>query len=412
MSLGSEGSRRGKCVEAVVGRKAAVHNPADLAGRPGKPDGRKDEAMELKGEYRIPASREHVWALLNDPETLRACIPGCESLERTGDNGFAARVTTKIGPVKATFTGEVAITDMVPPESYRISGEGKGGVAGFASGGANVRLAPDGDGTLLTYAADAKVGGKLAQLGGRLIDSTAKKLADQFFACFAQRAAGEGAPAGEAAMAAPAAAAAAALGEPDARDPAAQQAGAAFTPAPAGLTDASPYHSGEPGGPSDAYRGAAPIPPVAPVPPVPPVAPVPPPETAARVASVETVRDRSDSGEDAAGRGGILSDLADGPPIGAAAQVTTGVSEDRLEIEEALHLREPAELLPRTTPLGTPGGTTTPELGHMEDAHRPNPLERAEEQLEREAAGGALGGPMVWGLLALAALIVIWFVAG
>jgi carbon monoxide dehydrogenase subunit G len=144
--------------------------------------------MELKGEYRIPAPRDQVWAMLNDPDVLRECIPGCESLEGSPADGFTARVTTKIGPVKATFNGSVALSNLNPPESYRISGEGKGGVAGFAKGGADVHLATEGAETLLTYNANAQVGGKLAQLGARLVDSTAKKLADQFFACFAAKA--------------------------------------------------------------------------------------------------------------------------------------------------------------------------------------------------------------------------------
>ncbi len=147
--------------------------------------------MELKGEYRIPAPRERVWAMLNDPAVLRECIPGCESLDGSAAEGFAARVTTKVGPVKATFNGQVKLSNVKPPESYTISGEGKGGVAGFAKGGADVHLAEDGAGTLLTYAVNAQVGGKLAQLGSRLIDSTAKKLADQFFGCFASKASAE-----------------------------------------------------------------------------------------------------------------------------------------------------------------------------------------------------------------------------
>ena len=146
--------------------------------------------MELKGEYRIPAPRETVWAMLNDPAVLRECIPGCETLDGGVTEGFSARVTTKVGPVKATFTGSVTLSDVNPPESYRISGEGKGGVAGFAKGGADVHLAAEGADTVLTYTANAQVGGKLAQLGARLIDSTAKKLADQFFACLAAKAGG------------------------------------------------------------------------------------------------------------------------------------------------------------------------------------------------------------------------------
>ena len=105
--------------------------------------------MELKGEYRIPAPRERVWAMLNDPAVLKDCIPGCESLEGSPAEGFAARVTTKVGPVKATFNGEVKLSNVNPPESYTISGEGKGGVAGFAKGGADVHLAEDGGGTVL-----------------------------------------------------------------------------------------------------------------------------------------------------------------------------------------------------------------------------------------------------------------------
>lgn len=144
--------------------------------------------MDLKGEYRIKAPRGDVWALINDPQVLRECIPGCDSLEGNPDDGFTARVTTKIGPIKATFEGAVKLSNIQPPESYTISGEGKGGVAGFAKGGADVHLAEAEGETILTYAAKAQVGGKLAQLGARLIDSTSKKLADEFFAKLAARA--------------------------------------------------------------------------------------------------------------------------------------------------------------------------------------------------------------------------------
>lgn len=142
--------------------------------------------MEMQGEYKIPASRDVVWEALNDPDVLSACIPGCKSLERTGDNGYAATVQAKVGPVKATFKGEVTLSDIDPPNGYRISGEGKGGAAGFAKGGATVTLTEDGDGTLLSYTVDANVGGKLAQIGSRLIDSTSKKLAGEFFDAFVE----------------------------------------------------------------------------------------------------------------------------------------------------------------------------------------------------------------------------------
>ena len=137
--------------------------------------------MDMTGEYRIPAPREKVWAALNDPETLKASLPGCESLEKVSDREFAATVVAKVGPVKAKFNGNVALSNLDPPQSYTISGEGRGGAAGFAKGGADVSLAEDGDITVLTYTAKADVGGKLAQLGSRLIDGTAKKMADEFF---------------------------------------------------------------------------------------------------------------------------------------------------------------------------------------------------------------------------------------
>ena len=137
--------------------------------------------MEMKGSQLIAAEREAVWAALNDPAVLKACIPGCEELNQTSPTELNAVVVAKVGPVKAKFKGEVELSDLNPPESYTISGEGKGGIAGFAKGGANVRLATVEGGTQLDYEVDAKVGGKLAQLGGRLIDATAKKLADQFF---------------------------------------------------------------------------------------------------------------------------------------------------------------------------------------------------------------------------------------
>lgn len=143
--------------------------------------------MDMTGEERIAAPRQAVWAALNDPETLKACIPGCQSLERTSPNELAATVKIKIGPVSATFKGQVTLSNLNPPESYTIEGEGKGGIAGFAKGGADVRLTDEGAETLLSYTVRAEIGGKLAQLGSRLIDSTSKKLATQFFADLGER---------------------------------------------------------------------------------------------------------------------------------------------------------------------------------------------------------------------------------
>jgi len=141
--------------------------------------------MEMSGEYKINAPREKVWDALNNTEILKLSIPGCEEIVQKSPTEMSAKVTAKVGPVKAKFTGEVELTDLDPPNGYRISGEGKGGAAGFAKGGANVALEVDGDGTLLKYEVDAQVGGKLAQLGARLIDGTAKKMAGQFFENFA-----------------------------------------------------------------------------------------------------------------------------------------------------------------------------------------------------------------------------------
>lgn len=146
--------------------------------------------MDMNGEYRIPAPRQRVWEALNDPETLGRCIPGCESIQKTSDTGMAAVVNAKVGPVSAKFTGNVTLEDIDPPNGYTIRGEGKGGVAGFAKGTARVRLADDGDDTLLTYVVDAQVGGKLAQVGARLVSGTVRKMADEFFGSFSALVAG------------------------------------------------------------------------------------------------------------------------------------------------------------------------------------------------------------------------------
>jgi uncharacterized protein len=142
--------------------------------------------MDMTGEYRIPAPRDAVWAALNDPEVLKQVIPGCEELNKLSDTELTAKVAARVGPVSARFTGKVTLSDINPPESYTISGEGQGGVAGFAKGGATVNLEDaGGNATILKYTAKAQVGGKLAQIGSRLIDSTARKMADEFFAKFA-----------------------------------------------------------------------------------------------------------------------------------------------------------------------------------------------------------------------------------
>jgi uncharacterized protein len=140
--------------------------------------------MEMSGEYRIAAPIADVWAALNNIEILKVCIPGCEELEQVSDTEMTAKVALKIGPVKARFNGAVTFENVTPPNGYSIVGEGQGGIAGFAKGGADVQLVEDGDETILTYQAKAQVGGKIAQLGSRLIKSTAAKLADKFFKNF------------------------------------------------------------------------------------------------------------------------------------------------------------------------------------------------------------------------------------
>jgi carbon monoxide dehydrogenase subunit G len=142
--------------------------------------------MTMQGEVQLNAPRETVWAKLNDPEVLKACIPGCEELTKTSDTEFQAVATAKVGPVKARFRGKVRLTDLDPPNGYKISGEGEGGVAGFAKGGAAVALSDKDGGTLLSYNVEAQIGGKLAQLGQRLIAGAAKKMADDFFDKFAK----------------------------------------------------------------------------------------------------------------------------------------------------------------------------------------------------------------------------------
>jgi uncharacterized protein len=142
------------------------------------------KAMDMTGEFLIPAPRRKVWEALNDPAILQQCIPGCETIERLSDNEMQAKVVAKVGPVRAHFGGKVTLSDLDPPNGYKISGEGSGGAAGFAKGGATVRLSDEGQGTRLTYKVEAHVGGKLAQIGSRLIDATARKMAEDFFARF------------------------------------------------------------------------------------------------------------------------------------------------------------------------------------------------------------------------------------
>lgn len=146
--------------------------------------------MEMTGEQLIPVPQEVVWRALNDPEVLKACIPGCESIERVSDNEYRIAMTASVGPVKAKFSGKLILSDLQPPNSYSLSFEGSGGAAGFGKGGAHVSLEPGDGATRLSYTAKASVGGKLAQVGSRLIDGVAKKMADDFFSAFNRRVGG------------------------------------------------------------------------------------------------------------------------------------------------------------------------------------------------------------------------------
>jgi carbon monoxide dehydrogenase subunit G len=142
--------------------------------------------MQMQGERSIKASRAEVWRALNDAEVLKSCISGCDEMEKTSGTTFEASVVQKVGPMKARFRGSVELSDIVKEKSYTITGEGKGGAAGFAKGQAKVQLSTDGANTLLTYEVEAKVGGKLAQLGSRLIAGFARKMTDEFFNKFQQ----------------------------------------------------------------------------------------------------------------------------------------------------------------------------------------------------------------------------------
>ena len=149
--------------------------------------------MDITGEHTIPVPRDDVWRGLNDPDLLKHCIPGCDSLEKVSDTEFKGTVTAKVGPVKAKFRGSVTLADLDPPNGYTLKGEGQGAAAGFARGDAKVTLAEDGDGTRLSYVVTAHVGGKLAQVGSRLVGGTVNKLAGEFFACFGEALAAQGA---------------------------------------------------------------------------------------------------------------------------------------------------------------------------------------------------------------------------
>jgi carbon monoxide dehydrogenase subunit G len=212
--------------------------------------------MDMTGERRIPAPRQVVWSALNDPDVLRVTIPGCESLDKQSDTAMKATAAVKIGPISARFTGNVQLSDIDPPNGYTISGEGQGGVAGFAKGGAKVALTDDGEGTLLRYEVHAQVGGKIAQLGARLVDATAKQLADQFFDRFSAHVSPAAAPAPVVAPAAMSAAATAATPATTATPAAAT--GAATVATPATATVATPAAAATPATP--ATPAAAPHP--------------------------------------------------------------------------------------------------------------------------------------------------------
>jgi carbon monoxide dehydrogenase subunit G len=201
--------------------------------------------MDMTGEYRITAARQKVWEALNDPTILQQCIPGCEEIQKLSDVEWTAKVTAKVGPVKAKFGGKVTLSELDPPNGYTITGEGTGGAAGFAKGGAVVKLTDDADATRLAYVVQAQVGGKLAQIGSRLIDGASRKMADEFFSRFAEIVGGPptAAPAAPIAAEAPAAAPASvadAAAAPPVTPPPAATPTAPPRPAPAASAPAAP----------------------------------------------------------------------------------------------------------------------------------------------------------------------------
>lgn len=208
--------------------------------------------MELTGEHRIPAPRQKVWEALHDPEILKACITGCQRLEKVDDKHLSATVLAKVGPVKATFDAKVEIQNEIPPEHYTLVGEGKGGVAGFAKGSADVDLREEGDETVLTYRADAHIGGKLAQIGSRLVETTAKRYAADFFESFS-RIVGGAAP-----VAADVEATAPELADVTATPPSETVASPATDPMPAPPRGAEPA-APTPSGPTTPPVSAAPL---------------------------------------------------------------------------------------------------------------------------------------------------------
>jgi carbon monoxide dehydrogenase subunit G len=322
--------------------------------------------MELRGEQRIAAPREHVWALLNDPAVLRDCIPGCETLEGSAADGFAARVTTKIGPVKATFNGAVTLSNVNAPESYTISGEGKGGVAGFAKGGADVHLAAEGGVTVLTYVVNAQVGGKLAQLGSRLIDSTAKKLAEQFFTCFATKA-GAGTGTQTAAAGAPG---------PDEHGP-----------------EGARLDTGELTLPGDDAAGST--------------------ATAAGSGESAIAAASPDRTVPPAATGASLAP----DPVGQPAMEPIA-AEPVIEPELAPPVTRDSDLMAANMDVipishGIAGGAVSPATAETldPDTALDAAAREVEEEVEAKAAVGFLGGPTVWGLLVILALIVVYYFA-
>jgi carbon monoxide dehydrogenase subunit G len=199
--------------------------------------------VDINGEQRIPASQQVVWQALNDPEALKASIPGCESVDKVSDTQFTARITMAVGPVKAKFAGDVTLTDIDAPNAYTITGKGSGGAAGFGKGSARVTLIPDGAGTLLRYTANASVGGKLAQIGQRLVDSAAKKMAEDFFTNFTAYLAAKGVAAVDSAPMAAVEGMAAGESRLAAEMPATTAADAATAASQAGMPVTSPSHN-------------------------------------------------------------------------------------------------------------------------------------------------------------------------
>ncbi len=347
--------------------------------------------MKMQGERLIGARRLRVWAALNDPDVLKKSITGCESITKHSPTELEARVVAKIGPVKAGFSGNVTLSNLKPPESYTISGQGKGGAAGFAKGGANVKLTEQGASTLLTYDVDAQVGGRLAQIGSRLVDSTARKMADDFFANFAKVVESDTPIAGEKAEAAPVAKKAAPkTAAPPAKKAAAKKAAAEPAPAPTKKA---------------AAKTAAPVAAKA----------APAKKAAAKASPAKTTAAKAAPAKAAPAKAAAK---ASAKPAKAAAASTAAATSRRTrsaaqaEAEARTARLAAASSMPSAT--ATPVAPAPPVQTSPAPVARPEPVRQPEPTVVRTEPANvsepaSSGNMLVWVIVALAVVLLLWW---